>query len=170
MVCARGHLECSPPEVQRVADLAAQLGGSVKKLFFLPLQEVLATLGILVVIALLPAPAVALLVTPAWSSAALELLETCLLLLLLLVVEEAAEDGVAGRNATRTHRLVDTPCHLEHPPAHARLNDQVEDLSVGKEDTLGLELADDLEQLIGPEELLFLLLLPERAAPHIDPA
>lgn len=35
---------------------------------------------------------------------------------------------------------------------------------------LCLQFADDLQELIRPEELLLLVLLPESATPHVDPA
>jgi len=60
------------------------------------------------------------------------------------MMEEASENRIAGQDATRAHRLVDSPCHFEHTVAVAGINDQVEDLSIGQADTFGFKLAYDL--------------------------
>ena len=64
------------------------------------------------------------------------------------MVEEAAEDCVGREDAARAHRLVHTPCHLEHAVPVARVDDQVEDLGVRQTHALRLELADHLQQLV----------------------
>ena len=76
------------------------------------------------------------------------------------MVEEAAEDSIAGQDSTRTHRFIHSPRHLEHSVSVACIDDKVEDFGVGQADTLCLQLADNLKQLVRAEELLFLVLLP----------
>ena len=169
---AAGRFERALAEVQRVANLAAELRGRVKELFFLALEQILAILSVVVIVTL-----VLLRSVPARRGArrrgcpaALLVFRPGRLLLLLLMVEEAAEDGIAGQDATRAHRLVDPSRHLEHAVPIASIYDQVEDLRVGQAHALGFQLADYLQELVCAEELLFLILLPEGAAPHVDPA
>jgi len=68
------------------------------------------------------------------------------------------------------HGLVHSFRHLEHSVAIASVDDEEEYLGVGQAQTLGLELADHLQQLVCPEELLFFVLLKQGTTPHVDPA
>lgn len=86
------------------------------------------------------------------------------------MVEEAAEDGVTWTNTARAHRLIYTARHFEHTEAEAGVYDQVENFGVGQPEHFRLEFADDLEELIRAEELFDFVLLPNGAAPHVDPA
>jgi len=86
------------------------------------------------------------------------------------MLEVALEDGVAGQDAAQTHRVVHSLRHLEHAVLVAGVNDHVENLSVRQTHSLRFALANYLKQLIGPEQLLLLLLLPKSATPHVDPA
>ena len=86
------------------------------------------------------------------------------------MIEVALEDGVAGHDATTLHSFVDPPRHLEHSMLVASIDDHVEDVSVEQTQRLRLALADHLEKLVRPKELLLLLLLPQGPAPHQDPA
>ena len=86
------------------------------------------------------------------------------------MVEEATENGIARKNTAWAHGLVHSPRHFKHTVAVARINNQVKDLGVRQAHTLCLKLLNDLQELICSEELLFLVLLPQSAAPHVDPA
>jgi len=86
------------------------------------------------------------------------------------MVEEAAEDSVGGQDLARAHRLVHALRHPEHAIPVARVNDQEENLGIREALRLRFELANYLEKLVGAEELLFFVLLPESATPHINPA
>ena len=169
---AASRFERTLAEVQRVANLAAELRCRVKELFFLALEQILTILSVVVIVTLVLLRSISARrrARRRGCPAALLVFRPGRLLLLLLMVEEAAEDGIAGQDATRAHRLVDPSRHLEHAVPIASIYDQVEDLRVGQAHALGFQLADDLKELVCAEELLFLVLLPERAAPHVDPA
>ena len=127
------RLESTFPEVERVADLPAQLRRRVKQLLLFPRQQVL-TIGRVLVICPVLLLSVSRSAHLGRGSAApiLAILPPIHLQFLLLMVEEAAEDGIAGEDSARAHRLIHTLRHLEHAVTVARVNDHVEDVSVGQ--------------------------------------
>jgi len=48
------------------------------------------------------------------------------------MMEKAAEDGVAGQNLARTHRLIHSLGHAEHAIAIARIDNEIENFGVWK--------------------------------------
>ena len=154
LLCFEGALA----EIQRVAYLAAEFWGCVKELLFFTSEEVFSICWVLIVSSIFFLPFRPPYLTH--STHRLAILAPVLLQFFLLMMEEASENGIRWQNATGAHRLIHSLGHFKHAVPLACVNDHIEDVCVGQTWVPLLQLADDLQQLIRPEQLLFFILLP----------